>query len=229
MERFSRTISAIGADNFEKIKNASVLVFGLGGVGGYVAEGLARSGVGRLTVVDYDAVSLSNINRQIIALTSTVGKLKTDLISDRIKEINPECAVTCYSIRYSPENAHLIDFSGFDYIVDAVDDVSAKTEICTRAASLGKRVISCMGTATHSNPSCFKISDLYSTSTCPLARKMRSLLKKYGVERGQVTALFSTEEPLKRASEDGALPSTVFCPSVAGLMIAYHVISSLIA
>ena len=228
MEKFSRTISAIGVDNFEKIKNASVLVFGLGGVGGYVVEGLARSGVGRLTIVDYDTVALSNINRQIIALSSTVGKLKTDVIADRVVDINPDCIVTSHSLRYSSENAHLIDFSAFDYIVDAVDDVSAKIEICTRAVSLGKRVISCMGTANHLDPTCFKISDLYSTSTCPLARKMRSLLKKCGVEKGQVDALFSTEEPIKRAREDGALPSTAFCPSVAGLLIAHHVISSLI-
>ena len=228
MERFSRTINAIGEEKFNRIKSANVAVFGLGGVGGYVVEGLARSGVGKITVVDFDLVGITNLNRQIIALSSTVGKYKSELVKERVLDINPNCEITALNMRFTPENSSEIDFLVFDYVVDAVDDTDAKTEICLRAVKDKIPVISCMGTANHLDPSAFKISDLYSTSTCPLARKMRALLKKEGVEKGQILALYSTENPLKpQNAEQNSLASTAFCPSVAGLLIAHRVITDI--
>ena len=231
MERFSRTISLIGADNFKKLRCARVIIFGIGGVGGYVAEGLARCAVGHIAVVDKDVVSLSNVNRQIIALSSTVGRKKTELIKERILDVNPDCNVVTYDTFYLPENADSIDLSNYSYVIDAVDTVSAKLEIITRCAKANVPVISCMGTANHTQLTAFKIADIYDTDVCPLARVMRREAKKRGIDKGKVKALFSTEQPQKAfvSDERKQTPcSTVFCPATAGLMIADEVVKSLI-
>ena len=231
MERFSRTIALIGEDNFKKLQNASVIIFGVGGVGGYVAEGLARCGVGNVTVVDKDVVSESNINRQIIALSSTVGKKKTELIKERILDIKPNCKVTVFDMFYLPENADDIDLTAYSFVIDAIDTVSAKLEIVQRCANNDIPVISCMGTANHTDLSAFKIVDVYDTNTCPLARVMRRECSKRGIPKGKVKVLFSTEQPHKVfASDEGKLApcSTIFCPATAGLLIADAVIKTLI-
>jgi tRNA A37 threonylcarbamoyladenosine dehydratase len=231
MERFSRTIALLGEHNFEKIQKANVIVFGVGGVGGYVAEGLARCGVGNITVVDKDVVSLSNINRQIIALTSTVGRKKTELIKERIFDINPNCKVTVFDMFYLPENADSITLSDYSFVVDAIDTVSAKLDIITKCATLNIPIISCMGTANHTDPTSFKIVDVYETDVCPLARVMRRECKKRNIPKGKVKVLFSAEQPHKVFAEDGeklAPCSTVFCPATAGLLIADNVIKTLI-
>ena len=231
MERFSRTRTLLGENNFEKLTKANVIVFGVGGVGGYVVEALARSGVGKITVVDKDLVSTSNINRQIIALSSTVGRKKTEVIKERVEQINPHCEVIALDTFYLPENADEIDLTQFSFVVDAIDTVSAKIEIVSRCAQNDIPVISCTGTANHLDPTAFKIVDLYDTSTCPLARVLRRECKKRNVPKGKVKVLFSTEEPLKTFEEDGdrlSPCSIAFCPSVAGLLIAADVIKSLI-
>ncbi len=231
MERFSRTIALLGEHNFEKLKKANVIVFGVGGVGGYVAEGLARCGVGNIAVVDKDVVSLSNINRQIIALSSSVGRKKTELIKERIMDINPNCNVTVFDMFYLPENADAINFRDYSYVVDAVDTVSAKLDIATKCSNLGIPVISCMGTANHMDSASFRIADVYDTDVCPLARVMRRECKKRNIPKGKVKVLFSTEQPHKVfADDEGKLApcSTVFCPAIAGLLIADNVIKSLI-
>lgn len=231
MERFSRTKTLLGDNNFATLTKANVIVFGVGGVGGYVVEALARSGVGQITVVDKDVVSISNINRQIIALTSTVGKKKTEVIKERIKDINPNCKVTAMDTFYLPENADQIDLSAYSFVVDAIDTVSAKIEIIKRCVENDIPVISCLGTANHLDPFAFKIVDLYQTSTCPLARVLRREAKKLNIEKGKVKVLYSTEEPLKTFEQDGdklSPCSIAFCPSIAGLLIASEVIKSLI-
>ena len=231
MERFSRTKTLLGDNNFELLTKASVIVFGVGGVGGYVVEALARSGVGQITVVDKDVVTKSNINRQIIALSSTVGRKKTEVIKERIKEINPNCIVNAIDTFYLPDNADQIDLSAYSFVVDAIDTVSAKIEIIKRCAFNNIPIISCLGTANHLDPFAFKIVDLYQTSTCPLARVLRREARKLNIEKGKVKVLYSTEELLKTFEQDGdklSPCSIAFCPSVAGLLIASEVIKSLI-
>ncbi len=231
MERFSRTIALLGEHNFEKLQKASVIILGVGGVGGYVAEGLARCGVGSIAVVDKDVVSESNINRQIIALSSTVGRKKTELIKERILDINPNCNVTVFDMFYLPENSQAIDLRMYSFVVDAVDTVTAKLDIVSKCANQDVPVISCMGTANHTDISAFKIVDVYDTHTCPLSRVMRRECGKRNIPKGKVKVLFSTEQPQKVFSNDeGKLApcSTVFCPASAGLLIADYVIKSLI-
>lgn len=230
MERFSRTIKLLGSESFEKLKNANVMVFGVGGVGGYVVEGLARCGIGNISVLDKDVVSITNINRQIIALSSTVGSKKTELIKQRVLDINPDCNITAYDMFYLPENADSIDLSVYDFVVDAVDTVSAKLEIVSRCSRLDIPVISCMGTANHTDPMAFRISDVYDTDVCPLARVMRRECRKLNIPKGKVKALYSLQPPLKAfAEDDGKLApcSSVFCPSIAGLLIANEIVSTL--
>jgi tRNA A37 threonylcarbamoyladenosine dehydratase len=228
MDRFERTRLIMGDNIMEKIKNSHVAVFGIGGVGGYAAEALARSGVGRIDLIDNDVVSKTNINRQIIALTSTVGKFKTEVMKQRILEINPTADVREYKIFFMTDTK--FDFSQYDYIIDAVDTVTAKLEIITRAINCGVNVISSMGTGNKLDPTRLEVSDIYKTSVCPLARVMRRELKKRGIKKLKV--VYSKEEPvtpLINITENGRhIPgSTAFVPSAAGLIIASEVIRDL--
>lgn len=228
--QFQRTEAVLGTENMKKLESAHVIVFGIGGVGGYVAEALARSGVGHLTLVDMDTVSVTNINRQIIALHSTVGRYKTEVMSERIKDINPLAEVTAKNCFYMPENADEFDFTMYDYVVDAVDTVTAKLEIIMRAKEAGVPVISSMGAGNKLDPSRFRVSDIYKTSVCPLARTMRYELKKRNVKKLKV--VFSDELPVKQNNSEnvhGKVPpgSTAFVPSAAGLLIASEVVKDL--
>lgn len=231
-EELQRTGLLLGREAVEKLGRAKVAVFGVGGVGGYAVEALARSGVGTLDIFDKDVVSVSNINRQIIALHSTVGRLKVEVMKERIADINPDIAVNAHACFYMPENAGEYDFSEYDYIIDAVDTVTAKIEIVMQAQKAGVSVISSMGAGNKLNPDQFEVSDIYDTSVCPLAKVMRKELKKRGVKSLKV--VYSKEEaktPAERIKEDGrrALPGSVaFVPSAAGLILAGEVIKDLI-
>ena len=222
-EIYQRTESLIGARALERLKNAHVAVFGLGGVGGYAVEALARAGVGSLTLIDNDTVNQSNINRQIIALSSTVGLKKTDAFKSRIVDINPELTVFTRDIFFLPESKNEIDFSAFDYVIDAIDTVSGKIAIIEECKRTDVPVISSMGTGNKLDPTAFRITDISKTSVCPLARVMRYELKKRGISKLKV--LYSTEEPVKKGNRTPA--SISFVPSVAGLLIAGEVIKSL--
>lgn len=222
--QFSRTEALIGTKNLEKLKNSHIAVFGIGGVGGYVAETLARSGVGRLDIIDNDTVSLSNINRQIIATHSTIGRYKTDVMKERIIDINPNCVVNTHNIFYLPENSADFDLSQYNYIIDAVDTVTAKIELITKAYESQTSIISCMGTGNKLDPTKFEIADIYKTSVCPLAKIMRYELKKRNIKKLKV--LYSNEIPVKT---DSRTPSSIAtCPAVAGLIIANEVITDII-
>lgn len=232
-DRFLRTRMLIGDEAMKKLSSSVVAVFGIGGVGGYVVESLARSGVGKLVLFDNDTVSESNLNRQIIATTATIGMSKTAAAKSRALEINPDAEVETHNIFVLPENIDEIDFSHFDYVVDAVDTVSAKLAIIKKAYDLSIPVISSMGTGNKLDPTAFKISDIYKTSVCPLARVMRHELKKMGVKKLKV--LYSEEEPKKPTfipDEQGSkrsVPSSIsFVPSVAGLIIGGEVIKDII-
>lgn len=222
-EFYERTGMLIGQDGVEKLKNARVAVFGVGGVGGFAAEALGRAGVGHLLLVDNDMVSESNRNRQIIALKSTVGRLKTEVMKERLLDINPEADVEIKSMFYLPGNADEIDLSRFDYIIDAVDTVTAKLEIITRAHRLGVPVISAMGAGNKLHPERFEIADIYSTSICPLARNMRKELKNRGIDR--LKCVYSKEEPVTTQRPPGSIS---FVPSAAGLIMAGEVVRDLL-
>ena len=229
-EQFSRTERLIGAVAIEKLKNSHVAVFGIGGVGSYTVEALARAGVGTLTLVDSDAVAESNINRQIIALHSTVGRDKVDVAAERIADINPSCTVYPCKKFVLPENMADFDFDKFDYIVDCIDTVSAKISLAEIATEKNIKIIASMGTGNKLNPLLFEVCDIYKTSVCPLARVMRTELKKRGVKK--LTVLYSKEEPIKieNVSEGNrrAVPASIsFVPSAAGLIIAGEVIKDL--
>ena len=227
MSQFVRSEILLGKENIEKLKNAHVIIFGVGGVGSYVSEALCRSGVGEITVVDSDVLSESNINRQLIALHSTIGRKKVDVIEERIKDINPKCVVHKKDMFYLPENSGEIDFSGVDFVVDAIDTVTAKIDIICRCKSENIPVISSMGTGNKLEPSMLKIEDLYKTSVCPLARVMRRELKARGIKK--LTVLYSEEKPIEPMVEDKRTPGSVaFVPSVAGLMIGGYVIKEII-
>ena len=228
-DRLSRTALLLGEEALAKLAGASVLIFGLGGVGSYVAEALARTGVGTLGLVDNDVVAPSNINRQLYALHSTVGRAKVDVAYDRIIDINPYCCVKLYKTFYLPETADSVDLANYDYIVDCIDTVSAKIDIIVRSQAIGLPVISSMGTGNKLDPSLLRIADISKTSVCPLARVMRTELRKRGINH--VKCIFSTEEPVNAVVEDGsrhAPGSIAFVPSVAGMMIAGEVIRDLI-
>ncbi len=222
--QFDRTIRLLGAEAAEKLKTAHVAVFGIGGVGSFTCEALARAGVGKLTLVDFDVVDITNINRQIIALHSTVGRAKTDVMAERIADINPSCSVETVKLRYLPENADSIELTDFDYVVDAVDNVSAKIELAVRCEALGVRLISSMGTGNKLDPTRFEVSDIYKTSVCPLARVMRQELKKRGVKHLKV--VFSKEEAIKDGERSPA--SISFVPPVAGMILAAEIVKELI-
>ncbi len=227
----SRTALLIGEEGVEKLKKSRVAVFGVGGVGGYVVEALARSGVGYLELVDKDVVSLSNVNRQIIALHSTVGLLKTEVAAARARDINPAIEVRCRKLFYLPETADEFDFSNLDYIVDAIDTVSGKIALIERAKAANVPVISSMGAGNKLDPTAFEVADIAQTSVCPLARVMRRELKKRGIEH--VKVVYSKEEPLpsKLVDKESGKPiagSIAFVPSVVGLILAGEVIKDLI-
>ena len=224
-EQFSRTALLLGIDAVERLKKSCVAVFGLGGVGGYVTEALARSGVGHFILFDNDTITELNLNRQIIALHSTIGKYKTEVMRERIKDINPDARVDINTVFYLPENADQFDLSCCDYIVDAIDTVTAKLDIISRASELGVPVISAMGTGNKTEPTRLEVTDIYKTSVCPLARVMRRELKARGIRHLKV--VYSKEEPKKGI---GRVPaSCAFVPSVAGLIIAGEVIRDLIS
>lgn len=232
MEQFSRTEMLFGAENVNKLKDKRVIVLGVGGVGGYACEALARSGVGRIDIVDNDTVSVSNINRQIIALHSTVGQPKVDVMRARMLDINPSLECVAYNLFYVPESTDSIDLSKYDYIVDAIDTVSGKIALVLEAQRVGTPIISSMGAGNKIDPTAFKVSDIYKTSVCPLARVMRTELKKRGIKSLKVVyseeKAIEPEVPEEMKSLTKIPPaSCAFIPSVVGLIIASEVIKDL--
>ncbi len=226
----TRTAMLIGGEAAEKLKEKTVCIFGIGGVGGFAAEAVARAGVGNIHLVDKDVVSDSNRNRQLIALCSTIGKPKAEVMKSRILDINPAANVTAHNCFFLPETADEFDFKSYDYVIDAVDTVTAKIQLVLSCRQAGTPIISSMGTGNKLDPTRFKIADIYKTSVCPLARVMRQEMKKRGVDRLKV--LYSDEPPIinNRVFENGkAIPGSIsFVPSVAGLIIAGEVIKELI-
>lgn len=225
-EQFSRTEMLLGQAAMQKLAAARVAVFGVGGVGGYVVEALARSGVGRFTLVDADVISRSNLNRQIIALLPDIGRPKVQAAAERVAAVNPEAEVELRQVFFTADNAADFDFSAYDYVVDAIDTVPSKVCLITCAQAAGVPIISCMGAGNKLNPMGFKVADIYKTSVCPLARVMRHKLRQAGVSALKV--VFSTEELVKPRPEPG-LPvgSVAFVPSAAGLLLAAEVVGDL--
>ena len=226
-DQFQRTRMLIGQENLDKLAAAKVLVFGVGGVGGYVCEALCRGGVGRIDIVDKDVVDVTNINRQIIATHETVGRPKVEVCRERMLSINPDVKVDARQCFYLPERAGEFDFGAYDYVVDAVDNVTAKIDIICNARAAGVPVISSMGTGNKLDPTVFKIADIKDTKVCPLAKAVRKELRKRGVSG--VKVLYSEEEPIKPLSDDTRTPASIsFVPSAAGLIIAGRVISDIL-
>ena len=247
LTQFSRTELLLGKEAMDKLAASRVAVFGVGGVGGYVCEALVRSGVGAFDLIDDDKVCLTNLNRQIIATRKTVGKYKADVMKERILEINPDCQVEVHKCFFLPENADEFHFEDYDYVVDAVDTVTAKIEIIMKAQEKGVPIISCMGAGNKLDGSQFKVSDIYKTTMCPLAKVMRRELKKRGVKKLKV--VYSEEKPTRpledmsiscrthcicppgaqhKCTERRDIPgSTAFVPSIAGLLIAGEIIKDL--
>lgn len=245
LDRFSRTQLVFGKEAMDRLKGSRVAVFGVGGVGGYTVEALARSGVGAIDIIDDDKVCLTNINRQIIATGKTVGKYKVDVAKERIEEINPDCKVTAFKTFYMPETADRFDFTQYDYVVDAIDTVTGKIALIENAKKAGTPIISSMGAGNKVDPTAFEVADIYKTSVCPLARVMRYELKRRGIKKLKV--VYSKEKPIPPIAdedpngENGCLSkadkvagkkqvpgSTAFVPSVAGLIIAGEVIKDII-
>lgn len=245
LDRFSRTQLVFGKEAMDRLEGSRVAVFGVGGVGGYTVEALARSGVGAIDIIDDDKVCLTNINRQIIATTKTVGKYKVDVAKERIEEINPDCKVTAFRTFYMPETADQFDFTQYDYVVDAIDTVTGKIALIENAKKAGTPIISSMGAGNKVDPTTFEVADIYKTSVCPLARVMRYELKRRGIKKLKV--VYSKEKPIPPIAnedpngENGCLSkadkvpgkrqvpgSTAFVPSVAGLIIAGEVIKDII-
>lgn len=232
LNQFSRTEMLIGKENVEKLNNSKVAIFGIGGVGSFVVEGLARAGVGNFILVDNDSVAESNLNRQIIATTKTIGKLKVEVMKNRILEINPNANVETHSEFFMPESPNFFD-NTVDYIVDAIDTVTAKIELILRANKLNIPIISSMGTGNKLDPTKFEVTDIYKTSVCPLAKVMRKELKKRNIKKLKV--IYSKEEPIKPIEENSTeknkkqVPGSIsFVPSVAGLIIASEVVKDII-
>ena len=223
-DRFSRTIGVIGKDNFKKLNNSSVIVFGLGGVGGAACEALVRSGIGSVAIVDKDVVDITNINRQIIATDETVGMKKTDAMKKRLLSINPSLKIVKYDLFYLPETADEINLSEYDFAVDCIDNVTAKLELVERCNRLGVPVISSMGTGNKLHPEMLEIADISKTSVCPLARVMRRELKKRGINK--LPVVYSKEEPVK--TELSVPGSMSFTPPVAGYLICSYVVRKLL-
>ncbi len=228
---FSRTALIFGSDAIERLKSARVAVFGAGGVGGYIIEALARSGVGAIDIIDNDTIVESNINRQIIALHSTLGRYKADAAAERVRDIDPDCVVTVHRMFYLPDNADSFDLSEYSYIADAVDTVTAKLTLIERAAAVGVPIISSMGTGNKTDPTRLEVADIYATSVCPLARVMRTECRKRGIKSLKV--VYSREEPVHSSAinEQTGKPvpgSTAFVPPAAGLIIAREIVTDLI-
>ena len=249
LNQFSRTELLLGHEAMEKLANSRVAVFGIGGVGGYTVEALARSGVGALDLIDDDRVCLTNINRQIMALRTTVGKYKVDVAEERIHAINPNCVVTTHKCFYLPETKDQFDFSRYDYVVDAIDTVSGKLSLVEQAKAVGTPIICAMGAGNKLDPTAFRVADIYETSVCPLSRVMRVQCRKRGIKSLKV--VYSQEKPI-RPMDDGTIScrnhcvcppgttrkcterrdipgSTAFVPPVVGLIIAGEVIKDLVA
>lgn len=224
-EEMTRTAALLGGGACDKLKNARVAVFGIGGVGGYVCEALARAGVGALDIYDADTVALSNINRQIIALHSNVGRAKVDVMRERIADINPECRVTAHKVFYLPENADEYPLDGCDYIADAVDTVAAKVELAIRADRLQIPMVSAMGTGNKLDPTAFEVTYLSKTDTCPLARAVRRILRPKGLDK-KLKVVYSRESAIQ--NDLRVIGSVSFVPSVAGLIMAGEIIKDLI-
>lgn len=234
LDQFSRTRILLGSKAMGKLARSRVAVFGIGGVGGYAVEALARSGVGALDLIDSDKVALTNLNRQIIALHNTIGQYKVDVAAERIQAINPDCIVRTYKTFYLPENSAEFDFSAYDYIVDAIDTVAGKIGLIEAANTANTPIISAMGAGNKLDPTAFEVTDIYKTSVCPLAHVMRKELKKRGIKKLKV--VYSKEKPLSPLTDEETevtnkrvTPgSTSFVPSVVGLIIAGEVIKDLI-
>jgi len=249
LNQFSRTELLFGKEGMEKLYKAKVAVFGIGGVGGYVVEGLARSGVGEIDLIDDDKICLTNLNRQLHATRKTVGKYKVDVAKERILEINPDAVVNIHNTFFLPDTANEFDFAQYDYIVDAIDTVTGKIELVLKAKEAGVPIISSMGAGNKMNPAAFEVADIYKTSVCPLAKVMRKELKRRGIEKLKV--VYSKEIAIK-PSEDMAISckencicppgtarkctqrrqvpgSNAFVPSVVGLIIASEVVKDLMA
>ena len=239
MDIFSRTRFLLGPDAMEKLKNSHVAIFGLGGVGGYVAEALVRSGVGKLDFIDHDTISPTNINRQILATAATIGMDKAEAAADRAKAINPAIQAKAIKTFYLPETADQFDFTQYDYVVDAIDTVTGKMMLIKAAKDAGTPIISSMGTGNKLDPTAFRVADIHETSVCPLARIIRKECRKRGIEKLKV--VYSTEDPIKLelAPDDpawaelpegrNALPGSVcFVPAAAGMIIAGEVVKDLI-
>ena len=233
--QFQRTALLIGNENIDKLRNRHVAVFGIGGVGGHAAEALCRCGVGKLDLFDSDVVDITNINRQIIATLKTIGRDKVEVMRERLREINPDVVIGAHKLFYLPETAGDVDLSVYDYVIDAVDTMAAKLEIVCRATELTVPVISSMGAANKLDPTAFEVTDIYSTTICPMARIMRSELRKRGVESLKV--VYSKERPIKPQdktqnrplSQNRPLPASIsFVPPVAGLILAAEVVKDLI-
>lgn len=228
-EEFSRTELLLGGAAMEKLAAARVAVFGVGGVGGYTVEALVRSGIGAIDIIDNDTVSVSNLNRQIIALRSTVGRYKVDVFEERIRQINPDCTVRKYCTFFMPDTAGEFDFSQYDYVVDAIDTVTGKIELAVRCSECGTPIISSMGAGNKLNPAMLEVTDIYETSVCPLARVMRYELRKRGIPALKV--VYSKETPIApqgEKTEGKAVPgSTAFVPSAAGLIAASEVVKDI--
>jgi tRNA A37 threonylcarbamoyladenosine dehydratase len=249
LNQFSRTELLVGSEGMEKLKNARVAIFGIGGVGGYTVEALARSGVGTLDLIDDDKICLTNLNRQILATRSTVGKYKVDVARDRILDINPNANVNIYKTFYVPDTADQFDFTKYDYVVDAIDTVTGKIELIMQADRTNTPIISSMGAGNKMDASAFKVADIYKTNVCPLAKVMRRELKKRGIKKLKV--VYSEEKPMtpiddmaiscrthcicppgtaRKCTQRRQVPgSNAFVPSVVGLIIAGEVINDILA
>lgn len=235
--QFLRTKMLIGKEALEKLKNSRVAVFGIGGVGGYVVEALARAGVGTLDIIDNDTISVTNINRQIIALNSTIGLPKVEVAKSRLIDINPNMSVNSYQTFFTPQTADDFDFQKYDYVVDAIDTVVSKLELITRAKQANVPIICSMGTGNKLNPTMFEVTDISKTSVCPLAKVIRQELKKRRITKVKVVyskeiplkPIISEEEQIEKKGNRVAPASNSFCPAVAGLILASEVIKDLIA
>ena len=233
MDAFSRTGLLLGDEAMKQLKNARVAVFGLGGVGGYAVEALARSGIGALELIDHDVISETNINRQLLATVETVGQGKAQVAAQRVLSINPQCQVVAREIFFGPDTMEQFDFSKYSYVIDAIDTVTGKLALITAAKNAGVPIISCMGTGNKLDPTRFQVADITKTTVCPLARIMRKECAKRGIPHLKV--LFSTEDPISPAATDELPPegrrtipgSVAFVPSVAGLILAGEVIKDL--
>ena len=228
-DRFVRTALVFGDEGMERLMKARVAVFGVGGVGGHCVQALARAGIGAIDVFDDDVVSVTNINRQAVAMTSTIGRPKVEVMRDQIMDINPAAVVNCHQMFYTPENADSVDLSVYDYVVDAIDTVKAKQELICRAKTLGVAIISAMGAGNKLDPTRFEVEDLAKTSVCPLCRVMRTQLKKRGITHHKV--VYSREEPVRVVADESngrhAPGSVSFVPPVMGMILAGEVFKDL--